>query len=138
MYIWVQSPPSLCTTVEWRGQVFILFLVFQGVPGSQTLPALPLEPPSTLPSVFQCVVHVCPFPGLCFIKKMSGPLRVCGAVLESPAWSLRTSDKEAVMCISRGNTVLLFCFTVLFICPQPANKVSSGNSVPFFFPWSLH
>lgn len=33
------------------------------------------------------------------------------------------------MTVSRGNTVLLFCLTVLFICPQPANRASSSNTV---------
>ena len=69
-----------------------------------------------------------PFPGLCFIKKAVGPLCVCRAGLESPSRSPRTSDKEAVRTVRRGNTVLLFCFTVLLICPQPANQVSSRNT----------
>ena len=59
------------------------------------------------------------------------------ASLESPTWSLRTSDKEAVMTVSRGNTVLLFCFTVIFICSQPANKVSSRNTACYSFSLGL-
>lgn len=52
---------------------------------------------------------------LAFLKKTCGLFSVCKASLESPTWSLRTSDKEAVMTVSRGNTVLLFCFLLYFI-----------------------
>lgn len=82
------------------------------------------------------VLHA-PLLVLAFLKKTCGLFSVCKASLESPTWSLRTSDKEAVMTVSRGNTVLLFCFTVLFICSQPANKVSSRNTACYSFSLGL-
>lgn len=109
----------------FRYKYFIFFQTLPSVQSSQTLPC-PWGPRGCLRLVLD--VSFTPFPDLCFIKKALKPLCVCTAGLESPGWSLRTGDKEAVMTVSRGNTVPLFCFPVLFTCPQPANQVSSRNT----------
>lgn len=124
--MWVQSPPPLCTFFEWRVQVFILFLVSSGVPSSLTLPCIRGARAASFLLVLDG--QLAPLLAFAFINKPFGPLRVFRADLESPARNLRTRDNRAVMPISWGNTVLLLCFTVLFICPQPANRVSSGNT----------
>lgn len=124
LHVWTQSPPSLCILAE-RTDFYIVLGLFKGVQGSQTLPCL-RSPWGTLLPVLDVLYTT--FLVFAFIKKTFGPLSICWASLENRFQSLRTSDKEAVMAVSRRNTVLLFCFTVLFICPQPANKVSSRNT----------